>query len=166
MAHFTKPATDHYDKDSEFTYESTMNREVTAASVHNHDGDLEWKTDTHITCEAPKLVETYNTIETTTGMEISAYLLRRKLAPINFAMYGYSINASGLYANTSLVTINVGCPTFLLPSPHRIHFGKCQVKVGVIDKKSGATETETVKSQKATNGGLNVKSISGQETQL
>src|SRR5690606_16735867 len=122
MALFIKNATDQYDKDATFDYKQPLSRTVGQASVHTHSNDIQWLTDTSITCKSPKVTETYETIEKISGLDFYMYLSKMSAAPFSLGMHGYSINMSGLYANTSVITINLG-RRFLLPSPNRHNVG-------------------------------------------
>jgi len=148
MALFIKNATDQYDKDATFDYNQPLSRTVGQASVHTHSNDIQWLTDTSITCKSPKVTETYQTIEKISGLDFYMYLLKMSAAPFSLGMHGYSINMSGLYLNTSFMTINLG-RRFLLPSPNRHNVGLWQVKVETINREDNARSHSREKQKKS-----------------
>src|SRR5690606_6294748 len=125
---------DKYDKSAEFKYENTLKKNVTKHSTHTHNGPLTWSTDADIQCNAPIVHETYLTIVKIRALEISLYIAKIFMSPINVSIYGYSVNLSTFYYNISGATTNVGLPFFLLPSPTRAQVGLFKFDVLGIDK--------------------------------
>lgn len=127
MTLFKQQTTDIYKEDATFDYGSTLERTVDKSSQHTHSSSIGWSTDSTITCKSPKVTETYETTEQLSLLDFSAYGFRQSYAPYNISIYGYSVNVSALYANTSTIIINFG-RRFLLPSPRRQNYGLWQVK--------------------------------------
>ena len=147
MALFIGNATEKYEKDATFDYTQPLSRTVGKSSTHTHNSDIQWLTDTSITCTSPKVTETFDTIEKISGLDFYMYLLKMSVAPFSLGMHGYSINASGLYANTSFMTINMG-RRFLLPSPNRHNVGLRQIKVETINSEDNTRSRSRVKQEK------------------
>lgn len=140
MAIFKQNATDKYVSDATFLYENDLEKTVKLPSTHTHKSNLSWSTDSQIYCKAPEIIETYtNVVKICKVLEFYIYASKSAKSPANFAVYGYSMNVSLVYLNTSSVTFNRG-RHFLLPSQTRVHFGAVQVKIGKVDAKKDRTK--------------------------
>jgi hypothetical protein len=134
MTLFIKNATDKYDQSADFIYRDTLEKTVTEHSLHKHNGPLIWSTGSDIQCNAPIVHETYLTVVKIRALEISLYIARLFMSPINVSIYGYSVNLSTFYYNFSGITTNTGLPFFLLPSPVRIQVGIIKFDIMGVDK--------------------------------